>query len=59
MPSPNEYARTQPFNPCKPVYSRTCHQHPPFGHYDDTEDWEGPHPADIPPPGVTPGPIFP
>jgi hypothetical protein len=55
--APNPYARTQPFNPCKPVFSETCHRHPPFGYYLD-EDWEGISPAAAGPPGVTPGPIF-
>jgi hypothetical protein len=54
----NPYARTQPFNPCKPVWSDTCHAHPPFAYYDDSEDWAGPYPRDIPPPDETPGPIF-
>jgi hypothetical protein len=41
-PAPNPWARTDPFNPCKPVFSATCHQHPPFGYYSAEEDWEGP-----------------
>src|SRR4051812_42941147 len=49
------YARVNPFNPCKPVYSQTCHVHPPFGLYKD-EDWA--FPIDLmptlPPPGATP-----
>jgi hypothetical protein len=56
--TPNPYARTQPFNPCKPVFSETCHRHPPFDYYPDSEDWQGPDPAQAGPPGVTPGPIF-
>jgi hypothetical protein len=54
---PNPYARTNPFNPCKPVFSEVCHRHPPFNYYND-EDWQGLDPADAGPPGVTPGPIF-
>jgi hypothetical protein len=59
---PNPWARTNPFNPCKPVYSKTCHNHPPFGYYEG-EDWEGAAPdwasANYGLPGTTPGPIFP
>jgi hypothetical protein len=55
--TPNPYARVQPFNPCKPVYSDTCHRHPPVGYYGD-EDWQGPDPAAAGPPGVTPGNLF-
>ena len=62
MPDPNPWARTNPFNPCKPVYSKTCHTHPPFGYYEN-EDWAGPYPdwasANFGPPGPTPGDIFP
>jgi IPT/TIG domain len=49
------YARTNPFNPCKPVYSQTCHLHPPFGMYKN-EDWAFPPSlmATLPPPGPTP-----
>jgi hypothetical protein len=36
-------ARMQPFNPCKPTYSRACHLHPPIGYYGDKEDWESPN----------------
>jgi hypothetical protein len=53
----NPYARTQPYNPCKPVFSETCHRHPPFNYYND-EDWQGMDPADAGPPGELPGPIF-
>jgi hypothetical protein len=57
------WARVQPFNPCKPVFSKTCHRHPPFGYYPDDEDWEGMFPADAAatpygPPREVPGPIF-
>jgi hypothetical protein len=42
----NRYARMQPFNPCKPVYSDACHLYPPLGYYpaDETyvEDWASP-----------------
>jgi hypothetical protein len=55
---PNPYARTNPFNPCKPIFSETCHRHPPFEYYEG-EDWQGVDPADAGSPGVTPGPIFP
>jgi hypothetical protein len=55
---PNPYARVNPFNPCKPVFSETCHRHPPFEYYGD-EDWAGQNPAVAGEPGVTPGPIFP
>jgi hypothetical protein len=57
-PGTNPYARVQPFNPCKPVFSETCHRHPPFNYYPDSEDWQGPDPAAAGQPGVTPGPLF-
>jgi hypothetical protein len=57
--APNVWARVQPFNPCKPVFSQTCHRHPAFGYYGDQEDWQGIDAADAGTPGVTPGPIFP
>ena len=44
----HQWARVQPFNPCKPVWSATCHQHPPFGYYDATEDWESAPPTGSP-----------
>jgi hypothetical protein len=49
------YARVNPFNPCKPVYSQTCHRHAPFGAYKN-EDWEFPlsQMPTLPPPGATP-----
>jgi hypothetical protein len=56
-PSPNPYARTQPFNPCKPVFSDACHRHPPLNYYGE-EDWQGLNPADAGPPNELPGPIF-
>jgi hypothetical protein len=54
-PSADPYARVNPFNPCKPVYSQTCHLHPPFGAYKN-EDWAFPRSqmATLPPPGDTP-----
>jgi hypothetical protein len=54
-PSADPYARVNPFNPCKPVYSQTCHAHPPFGAYKN-EDWEFPPSlmSTLPPPGATP-----
>ena len=60
--TPNPWARTDPFNPCKPVFSSTCHRHPPFGYYPDDEDWEGMPTAAaeaVRAPGVTPGPLHP
>jgi hypothetical protein len=44
-----------PFNPCKPVFSQTCHVHPPFGTYKN-EDWAFPQQlmSTLPPPGDTP-----
>jgi hypothetical protein len=56
--TPNPYARVQPYNPCKPVYSATCHRHIPFNYYADTEDWQGPDPASAGTPDVTPGNLF-
>jgi hypothetical protein len=49
--APNPWARVHPYNPCKPVWSKTCHLHPPFGYYGDDEDWMGPDPRlyDLPP----------
>jgi len=35
------YARVQPFNPCKPVWSQICELHPKFGYYGPDEDWMG------------------
>jgi hypothetical protein len=40
FPSPwNPWARVQPFNPCKPLWSHTCHLHWPSNWYEDGEDW--------------------
>ena len=55
----NPYARVDPFNPCKPVYSSTCHSHPPFGYYAEDEDWMGEAPENAGAPGRTPGPLHP
>jgi IPT/TIG domain-containing protein len=38
----NPWARVQPYNPCKPVWSATCHRHPAFGYYGTDEDWPSP-----------------
>jgi hypothetical protein len=57
-PGTNPYARTQPYNPCKPVFSETCHRHPPFDYYPESEDWQGIDPAQAGQPGVTPGNLF-
>ncbi|MEA2480433.1 MAG: hypothetical protein QOJ07_2355 [Thermoleophilaceae bacterium] len=56
------YSRTQPFNPCKPVWSSVCHLHYPFGYYSATEDWMGYGLPDLglppaPAPGARPGDI--
>jgi hypothetical protein len=40
-PKANPWARVQPFNPCKPVWSHTCHLHWPGEHYEDGEVWFG------------------
>lgn len=44
----DRYARTNPFNPCKPVYSDACHKFVPLGYYVKTkeyvEDWAGAEP---------------
>ena len=54
-PGADPYARLNPFNPCKPVYSQACHLHPPFNVYKN-EDWAFPSSlmATLPPPGATP-----
>jgi hypothetical protein len=51
---PNPWARVHPYNPCKPVWSKTCHLHPPFGYYADNEDYLGPHPEGYDPPPAAP-----
>jgi thrombospondin type 3 repeat protein len=55
-PGSNPYARVQPFNPCKPVWSQTCHLRWPMGHYYPGEDWAFPRSqmSTLPPPGPTP-----
>lgn len=44
-PNADRYARHDPFNPCKPVYSQACHQFVPLNYYANTdtyiEDWAG------------------
>ena len=49
------YSRVQPFNPCKPVWSKNCHLHWPFKYYEDDEAWQG-HKSP-PPPGPRPGSV--
>ncbi|MEA2398832.1 MAG: hypothetical protein QOK25_2388 [Thermoleophilaceae bacterium] len=44
---PNPWARVQPYNPCKPLFSTTCPLHPDFGYYGQGEDWVGPDPANV------------
>jgi hypothetical protein len=41
----NDWAYTNPFNPCKPFASARCHLHPPFGYYESDE---------VPPSGPSP-----
>lgn len=41
-PGTDRFARVQPFNPCKPVYSDACHVNAPLGYYKAEEDWESP-----------------
>ena len=53
--NPNPWARTQPYNPCKPIFSETCHAHPPFSYYPDEEDWESTcQPGELPAPPAVP-----
>lgn len=47
-PGTNPRARVNPFNPCKPFFSSTCHRHPAIGAYPDLEDWASPVYADGP-----------
>jgi hypothetical protein len=35
----NPLARVNPYNPCKPINSVYCQQHPVFGYYAPGEDW--------------------
>jgi hypothetical protein len=48
--TPNPWARVNPFNPCKPLWSARCHLHWPFDYYAEDEDWASPlgfYPADF------------
>jgi hypothetical protein len=51
---PNPWARVNPYNPCKPVWSKTCHLHWPGGYYADDEDWMGPDPRPLKTPPTAP-----
>jgi hypothetical protein len=51
-PAPNPWAYVQPFNPCKPFSSDRCHDHPPFGYYNDDDD---PPVGPVPPAGYPAG----
>lgn len=46
--TPDRFARHDPFNPCKPVYSAACHKFVPLNYYVKTdtytEDWRGAQP---------------
>jgi hypothetical protein len=53
-PIANPWARVQPYNPCKPVWSKHCHLHWPDGYYGDDEDWMGPDPRPLNPPPAAP-----
>ena len=46
-PPYDPYARTNPFNPCKPLWSSICQNHPDFGYYGPNEDWAAPTAAQI------------
>ena len=37
----NPWSRVQPYNPCKPVRSATCHLRAPIAYYEDGEVWGG------------------
>ncbi len=50
----NPWARVNPFNPCKPVYSKTCHLYIGFGYYQPGEDIEGVDPETIAAPPSAP-----
>src|SRR5437588_5809830 len=52
--TPNPWARVQPYNPCKPVFSKTCHLYYPFGYYADNEDWRGVDPSTLGAPPAAP-----
>ncbi len=59
----NPWSRVHPYNPCKPIWSHTCHLHPPFAYYEEDERWAGPKRADAGPqpsaPWVYPGSTLP
>jgi hypothetical protein len=56
--TPDPYARVNPFNPCKPLWSPVCHEHPPFDYYGASEDWAAPTQAQVIAAGASaPGPI--
>jgi hypothetical protein len=46
-PGSDPYARVNPFNPCKPLWSAICHLHPEIGYYPNSEDWAAPTPDEI------------
>jgi hypothetical protein len=50
---PNPWARVNPFNPCKPMWSKTCNLYHDFG-FGAGEDWAGPDPANYGPPPAAP-----
>ena len=56
------YARVNPFNPCKPVWSSVCNLHPEIGYYPKDEDWMGwGYPGSgqaLPPVPATPGQTY-
>ncbi|MEA2473842.1 MAG: hypothetical protein QOE06_1757 [Thermoleophilaceae bacterium] len=37
----NPWAAVQPYNPCKPIRSYSCHLHAPLGYYQNGEVWHG------------------
>ena len=45
--TPDPYARVNPFNPCKPLWSSICHEHPPIDYYPPAEDWAAPTQAQV------------
>ena len=52
----NRLARVNPFNPCKPIQSATCHNPAPLGYYPPGEDWQSDTtPATAPHMGTLPG----
>ena len=56
--STDPLARRQPYNPCKPIYSYSCHPHPPLAYYPPDEAWASPFgpedPGTDPPSGPPP-----